>query len=41
MMNAAAINMRLVQIVEEAMENLLECRRIMKFTYVHGYYMES
>ena len=40
-MNAHAINMRLVQIIEEAMENLLECRRVLKFTYVHGYYMKS
>jgi ariadne-1 len=40
-MNSKAVNMRLVELVEEAMENLLECRRILKYTYVHSFYLKT
>jgi len=30
-----------VTFLEAATETLLECRRVLKFTYVHGYYLED
>jgi ariadne-1 len=39
-MAQSATNQRAMEIIDEATENLIECRRILKFTYVHAFYIE-
>ena len=36
-----AINTKAIELISEAAENLSECRRVLKYTYVKAFFMEE
>jgi len=37
----SAINIKAIELISEATENLIECRRVLKYTYVKAFFMKS
>ena len=41
LMQSNAVNQHAIKMIEDATENLIECRRVLKYTYVKAFYIKD